>query len=67
MEQSSHNENKISNAKGCEIIMDVVMQEEKTANPSKNHDNLQIEASINSKRKKLNNERKFQKIVSSKK
>jgi hypothetical protein len=42
MEQSSHNENKISNVEGCEIIMDVVLEEERIANPSENHDNLQI-------------------------
>ncbi len=35
MEKSSHNESRISNAKGCEIIMDVVMEEERTTNPSK--------------------------------
>ncbi len=48
-EQSFHNENRIKNAKGCEIIMDVVMEEERTTNPFENHDNLQIEANINSK------------------
>ncbi len=52
MEQSSHNENRISNVEGCEIIMDVAMEKERTTDPSKNHDSLQIEVSINSKRKK---------------
>jgi hypothetical protein len=46
MEQSSKNENRISDAK-CERIMYVVMEEKITTNPSKNHDSLQIEASIN--------------------
>jgi hypothetical protein len=51
MEQSSHNENRVHNVEGCEIIMDVLMEEEKTTDPCKNRYNLQIEASINSKRK----------------
>jgi hypothetical protein len=42
MKQSSHNENKISNLEGCEIIMDVVLEEKRIANPFENHDNLQI-------------------------
>ncbi len=45
MEQSSQNENRISNAK-CERIMDVVMEEKITTNPFENHDNLQTQASI---------------------
>jgi hypothetical protein len=56
MEQSSQNEN--SNAKGCETIMAIVIEEKKkTKNPSKNHDSLRIETSINSK-KKSSNEKK---------
>ncbi len=41
MEQSFQHENKISNEDGCEIIMDDVMEEEKTRKPYENHENLQ--------------------------
>jgi hypothetical protein len=41
MEQSSQNENKISNEDECEIIMDDAMEEERTRDPSENHDSLQ--------------------------
>jgi hypothetical protein len=62
MEQSSHNENKISNVEGCEIIMDVVLEEERIANPSENHDNLQIKIYINSKRKNEIMKENFKKL-----
>ncbi len=41
MEQSFQNENRISNEDGCEIIMDDVMEEERTREPYENHENLQ--------------------------
>lgn len=41
MEQSSQNENRISNEYECEIIIDDAMEEEKTRDPFENHDNLQ--------------------------
>jgi len=62
MEQSSHNENKISNVEGCEIIMDVVLEEERIANPFENHDNLQIKENINSKRKNEIMKENFKKL-----
>jgi hypothetical protein len=46
MEQSFQNQNKMSNVE-CERITDVVMEEKITTNPSKNHDSLETEASIN--------------------
>ncbi len=50
IEQSSHNENRVCNVEGCEIIMDIVMEEERTIDPSENQHDLRIETSINSKR-----------------
>jgi hypothetical protein len=41
MEQSSQNENRISNEDECEIIMDDALEEERTRDPSENHDSLQ--------------------------
>ncbi len=50
MEQSCQNENRISNEYGCEIIMDDILEEEKTRKPSKSHDNLQTKANVNSEK-----------------
>jgi hypothetical protein len=50
MEQSCQNENRINIEDGCEIIMDDIMEEEIIRKPSKNHDNLQTKASVNSKK-----------------
>jgi effector-binding domain-containing protein len=52
MEQSSQNENRISNENGCEI-MDDMMEEitkEPYERPFENHDNLQTEISVNLER-----------------
>jgi hypothetical protein len=62
MKQSSHNENKISNLEGCEIIMDVELEEKRIANPFENHDNLQIKANVNSKRKNEIMKENFKKL-----
>ncbi len=37
MEQSFQNENIINNEDGCEIVMDDVMEEERTKEPYENH------------------------------
>jgi hypothetical protein len=41
MEQSFQNENRTSNEYGCEIIMDDVMEDERTRKQYENHENLQ--------------------------